>query len=312
MHRIASEQISLLDAAREKERLRYPGLRPPPSLCNPNPHPYNSTQSEQYSPPKGIYTSYMFWISFVFAVGGLISMVAAITVIFKDESANDDNGTGDVSVGTTFWLVISIAVLLVGVAMGVFICIRRSGRLGNFQRRMGVDEVEDVALMELDRHGRAIRRERSSGRGMKEGTEMDDEFVRNRDRNRRFGLDEAGSSTIVGNGNRTASKTLIRENSHSVMTLHTDSAILHGVVRHAEVPAWSPLETLARELSGPGMQSVPIEERDSYFVERRVHSAEGHRRVREGIENTHRSPSMQRPRQWEQDEMDKIKAAGFI
>jgi hypothetical protein len=264
----------------------------------------------------------MFRISSVLAVGGLISMVAAITVIFKDESAssnNGDNGTGGVSVDTTFWLVISIAVLLVGVAMGAFICIRRSGRWGTFQRRIGVDEVEDVALMELDRRGRAISRRRSSGRERK-GSEMDDEFVINRDRSRRVGLHEAESSIIVGKGNwiggnenRTAStRTLIREDSRSVTTVHTDSATLHGVGRHAEVPAWSPLETLARELSGPGMQSVPIEERDSYFVERRIHSAEGVRRVRESIESRDRRPSMLRLRQWELQEMDNMKAAGFI
>jgi hypothetical protein len=323
MHRIASEQISLLDAAREKERLHCPGLKPPPSLRNPNPRHDTSTQSGQYSPPKGIYNSYMFWISSVLAVGGLISMVAAITVIFKDESAGSNNGdtsTGDVSVGTTFWLVISIAVLLVGVAMGVFICIRRSGRWGTFQRRIGVDEVEDVALMELDRHGRDISRGRSSGRGMEEGSEMDDEFVLNRDRSRRVGLDEAEASAIVGKGNRiggnenrTAStKTLIREDSRSVTTMHTDSATSHGAGRHTEVPAWSPLETLARELSGPGIQNVPIEERNSYFFERRVHSAEGVRRVRESIDNRDRRPSMVRLRQWELQEMENMKAAGFI
>jgi hypothetical protein len=255
----------------------------------------------------------MFWTSSVLAVGGLISMVAAITVIFKDESANSNNGnngTGDVSVGTTFWLVISIAVLLVGVAMGVFICIRRSGRWGTVQRRIGVDEVEDVALMGLDRHGRAISRGRSSARGG-DGSEMDDEFVVNRNRSRRVGLDprldEAESSVVGGNGNRTAStRTLIREDTRSIKTMHTDS-----VTRHPEVPAWSPLETLARDLSGPVMQSVPIEERDSYFVERRVHSAEGVRRVRESIESRDRRPTLLRQAELHHAEED-MRAAGFI
>jgi hypothetical protein len=254
----------------------------------------------------------MFWISSVLAVGGLISMVAAITVIFKDESANSNNGnngTGDVSVGTTFWLVISIAVLLVGVAMGVFICIRRSGRWGTLQRRIGVDEVEDVALMELDRHGRAISRGRTRSREL-EG-DLDDGFVVNRDRSRRVGLDprldEAESSVIGGNGNRTAStRTLIREDTRSVKTMHTDSA-----TRHPEVPAWSPLEALARDLSSPGMQSVPIEERNSYFVERRVHSAEGVRRVRESIESRDRRPTLLRQAELQHAEED-MRAAGFI
>jgi hypothetical protein len=253
----------------------------------------------------------MFWTSSVLAVGGLISMVAAITVIFKDESANSNNGnnrTGDVSVGTTFWLVISIAVLLVGVAIGVFICIKRSGRWGTFQRRIGADEAEDVVLMELDRHGRAITRGRSSARGG-EGSEMDDEFVVNRDRSRRVGLDprlDEAASVIGGNGNRTAStRTLIREDTRSVTTMHTDSA-----TRHPEVPAWSPLETLARDLSGLGMQSVPIQERDSYFVERRVHSAEGVRRVRESIESRDRRPTLLR--QAELQHAENMKVAGFI
>jgi len=238
-------------------------------------------------------------------------MVAAITVIFKDESANSNNGnngTGDVSVGTTFWLVISIAVLLVGIAMGVFICIRRSGRWGTFQRRIGVDEVEDVALMELDRHGRAISRGRTRSREI-EG-DLDDGFVVNRDSSRRVGLDprleEAESSVVGGIGNRTAStRTLVREDTRSVTTMHTDSA-----TRHPEVPAWSPLETLARDLSGLGMQSVPIEERDSYFVERRVHSAEGVRRVRESIESRDRRPTLLR--QAELQHAEDMKAAGFI
>jgi hypothetical protein len=257
----------------------------------------------------------MFWTSSVLAVGGLISMVAAITVIFKDESAsnnNGNNGTGDVSVGTTFWLVISIAVLLVGVAMGVFICIRRSGRWGTFQRRIGVDEVEDLALMELDRHGRANSRGRTRSREI-EG-DLDDGFVVNRDRSRRVGLDprlEEGASVVGGNGNRTAStRTLIREDTRSVTTMHTDSATLHGVGRHTEVPAWSPLEMLARDLSGPEMQSVPIEERDSYFVERRVHSAEGVRRVRESIESRDRRPTLLRQAELQHEE--NMKAAGFI
>jgi hypothetical protein len=315
MHRIASEQISLLDAAREKERLRYLGHRPPPSLRNPNPRHNTPTQRAQYSPPEGIYNSYMFWTSSVLAVGGLISMVAAITVIFKDESAsnnNGNNGTGDVSVGTTFWLVISIAVLLVGVAIGVFICIRRSGRWGTFQRRIGVDEVEDLALMELDRHGRAISRGRTRSREI-EG-DLDDGFAVNRDRSRRVGLDprlDEAASVVGGNGNRTAStRTLILEDTRSVTTMHTDSATLHGVGRHTEVPAWSPLEALARDLSGPGMQSVPIEERDSYFVERRVHSAEGVRRVRESIESRDRRPMLLR--QAELQHEGNMKAAGFI
>jgi hypothetical protein len=185
---------------------------------------------------------------------------------------------------------------------------------------MGIDEVEDIALMELDRYGRAISYGRSLGRGMEEGSEMDKEFVLNHDRNRRVGLDEAESSAIIRRGNRnggnetriTSTRTLIHEDSRSVTTMHTDSATLHGIGRHTKVPAWSPLETLARELSGPGMQSMPIKERDSYFVERRVHSAEGSRRVRESIESRNRSPSIQRLRQWEQQEMENMKAAGFI